>query len=260
MRAGIAAGMCLFVVGLAGASFAQGKSARIVFLHHSTGEVIWKGGVPEWMQRYNSSHGTRHAMTPLAFPKDKPYGWNNYPYDYWNIWVKHGGPKRFKDEPTLEILTRQYDVIVFKHCFPGSNVSPDEGKATADSDEKTMQNYKLQYAALKKKLRQFPRTKFILWTNPAQTKAETNVGDAKRAKQFADWMRKTWDEKGDNIFLWDFRQLETEGGLYAKPEATAKGDDPHPSAAFARKVAPYFGQRVIDVIEGRGDSGSITGK
>jgi len=236
------------------------KAGKIVFLHHSTGEVIWKGGVPEWIARYNSSHKTKHALTAVEFPKDKPYGWNNYPYDYWNIWVKHAGPKRFKDEPTLELLTKQYDVIIFKHCFPGSSVSPDEGKANVASDEKTLQNYRLQYGALKKKLRAFPKTKFIVWTGPALNKSETNEGDAKRAKQFHEWVRKTWDEKGDNIYLWDFRQLETEGGLYAKPGYTNKSDDAHPSAAFAKKAAPLFAKRIVDVIEGRGDTGSITGK
>lgn len=233
---------------------------RIVFLHHSTGEVLWNAGVPEWFESYNAAHGTAYAIAERAFPQEKPYGWNNYPYDYWNIWVKHAGPRKYQDEPTLEMLTRRYDVIVFKHCFPGSDVGPDEGPADVASDEKSLQNYKLQYDALKRKMRRFPKTKFVVWTGPAQTRSQTDEGNARRAQSFNDWVRGTWDEKGDNIFVWDFRRLETEGGLYAKPEHVVKADDPHPAEAFAARTAPYFAQRVVDVIEGRGDSGDVTGR
>ena len=70
----------------------------------------------------------------------------------------------------------------------------------------------------------------------------------------------TWDEPGDNIYVWDFRQLETEGGLYLLNEYAAAPGDSHPNSAFATRVAPYLGQRIVDVIEGRGDSGSLTGQ
>ncbi len=41
------------------------------------------------------------SLEEVAFPKSKPYGWNNYPYDYYNIWVNNAGPKPFMKEPTL---------------------------------------------------------------------------------------------------------------------------------------------------------------
>ncbi|HUT60276.1 MAG TPA: hypothetical protein VNA25_20720, partial [Phycisphaerae bacterium] len=233
-------------------------AARILYLHHSTGECVWNGGVAAWFDAYNAAHQTRYAITEQAFPKESPYGWANYPFDYWNIWVKNAGAKAFKGEPTLEMLTPRYDVIVFKHCFPVSNVEADTGAADVASDTKTIANYRLQYAALKKKLREFPKVRFILWTGAAQVKNEVDEESARRAKAFFDWVRTTWDEKGDNIYLWDFRQLETEGGLYLKP-AHASGDA-HPNETFSKRVAPLFGQRVIDVIQGRGDTASITGQ
>jgi len=33
-----------------------------------------------------------------------------------------------------------------------------------------------------------------------------------------------------------------------------------PKEAFAQRVAPLFGQRIVDVLEGRGDTGSLTGQ
>ncbi len=235
-----------------------GQDAKIVLLHHSTGGCIWQGGVPEWFKEYNGRQGTAYQITEQAFPKGKPYGWKNYPYDYWNIWVNHAGAESFTEEPTLEILTRQYAVIVFKHCFPVSGIKPDTGKGEVDSEEKRLENYKLQYAALKAKLREFPQTRFIVWTGAALAKSDEGAG--KRAREFFTWVKNQWDEKGDNIFVWDFYKLETEGGLYLKPEYCAKPGDSHPGPDFSRACAPLLGQRIVDVIEGRGDSGSLTGK
>lgn len=232
--------------------------ARILFLHHSTGECVWNGGVQEWFDAWNKEHKTAYEIVERPFPKEDPYGWNNYPFDYWNIWVQHAGRKPFKGEPTLEMLTPEHDVIVFKHCFPVSAIDEDTGKPDIASDEKRVENYKLQYAALKKKLREFPKTKFIVWTGAALVKSETDADAARRAKEFFEWVRRTWDEPGDNIFVWDFQSLETEGGLYLKG-AYAAGDS-HPNEKFAKQVAPLFCRRIVDVIAGAGDSAPITGK
>ncbi|OGJ89543.1 MAG: hypothetical protein A2487_14505 [Candidatus Raymondbacteria bacterium RifOxyC12_full_50_8] len=229
------------------------KESRVIFLHHSTGNCVWQGGVPQWMDEYNKKNKTNYLVTEQAFPKKTPYGWRNYPFDYWNIWVNHAGDAPFSDEPTLEMLTKNYDVIVFKHCFPVSSIQPDSGKPDIASDRKTLENYKLQYAALKKKMRSFPKTKFIVWTPAALVASASDPDKAKRTAEFSAWMKKTWDEKGDNIFLWDFHGLETEGGLYLKPDYAAGPDDSHPNEAFSKKVAPLFAQRIVDVITGLHD-------
>lgn len=237
---------------------AVADDARILFLHHSTGQCIWDGGVADWFAAWNEAHGTHYAITEQAFPKESPYGWENYPYDYWNIWVSHAGDKPFKEEPTLEMLTRKYNVIVLKHCFPVSNMEADTGTPDVASSEKREENYRLQYAALKKKLRSFANVRFIVWTGAAQVQNDTDEAQARRAKAFFEWVRTDWDEKGDNIFVWDFRTLETEGGLYLRP-AYASGDA-HPNEEFSKKVAPLFCRRIVDVIQGRGDTASILGK
>lgn len=237
---------------------ASSTSVRIIFLHHSTGECIWNGGVPDWFGAYNTKNHVNYAISEQAFPKESPYGWENFPYDYWNIWVKNAGSQRYRDEPTLEFLSSQYDVIAFKHCFPVSSIDADTGVADIESSAKRQENYRLQYAALKEKMKSFPKTQFLLWTGAALTEGETDEDSAKRAKLFFDWVRTDWDEKGDNIFLWDFRELETGGGFYLKPEY-ASGDS-HPNETFSNKVASLFAQRLVDVIEGRGDSGSLTGE
>lgn len=256
-----------------GAEESEGDLVKILFLHHSTGDVIWRGGVPDFFAAYNSEHGTNYRIDKLAYPKKSPYGWSNNPYDYWNIWVQHGGQDPFMEEPTLEILTRDYDVIVFKHCFPVSDVLPDTGNPEIGSKEKRAENYKLQYQALKEKMREFPETKFIVWTGAAlvedrsiKNRIRLFLGmkspareNAQRAADFFEWVRREWDEPGDNIYIWDFQELETEEGLFLKPEYAHEPGNSHPNSDFSKRVAPLFSKRIIYVIQGRGDSSSLTG-
>jgi hypothetical protein len=249
------------------------KSARILFLHHSTGHAIWlgtsepssntieKSDVRNWIASFNKKNGTSYEIDQMNFPAtSEGYPWANYPYDYYNIWVKHAGDAPYRGEPTLEMLTKEYDVIIWKHCYPVASIPPDIGKPDVDSDEKRLENYKLQYAALKKKMRSFPDTKFIVWTGAAPTMGSTRPTKALRARQFFDWVKSDWDEPGDNIFLWDFYQLETEGGIYLRMGYANGLRDPHPRPDFAGRVAPLFAQRIVDVINGKGDSASLTGK
>jgi hypothetical protein len=257
------------------------KHSRIVFLHHSTGEVVWKGGLPQFIQSWNKAHGTNYGIGEMNYPSTAGaypqlrkllparvfnqlirdhYPWDNQPYDYWNLWVAHTGEHRDRFELNLDDLVRSYDVIVFKHCYPVSSVKPDDGSPSVVSSKKTLANYQLQYKALKERLHQFPQTRFIVWTGPALTQAITQPEDAERARQFATWVKETWDEKGDNIYVWDFRDLETEGGLFLKPEYAIDPKEPYPTKELAARIAPLLGQRIVDVIEGRGDSSSLTGQ
>ncbi len=236
------------------------QAAQIIFLHHSTGGVIYNAGLPQWFEDYNREHGTSHRLFERAFPQAAPYGWNNYPFDYWNIWVAHAGGEAYLGEPTLEMLGPLYDVVVFKHCFPVSSILPDTGAASVDASARRAENYKLQYAALREKLRAFPGTRFIVWTGAALVEKGTTPEQAERARDFFDWVKQEWDEEGDNIFVWDFYELETEGGLYLREDYAAGSTDSHPASDFARRVAPLLGQRIVDVIGGQGDSGSLTGE
>ena len=239
---------------------------KIIFLHHSTGQSVWvgktnryvykltgKGDVQRFFTNYNKTNKTDYEISEILFPKSSPYGWNNYPYDYYNIWVKNGGPNPYMEEPTLEILTKQYDVIIFKHCFPVSLISEDTGTPDIDSDVKSIGNYKLQYDALKNKMHEFTDNKFIIWTPAVNTQAGMTEDEALRTRQFHDWMMDEWDEKGDNIHIWDFYKYETEGGLYLTEGNAFSSNNSHPNSQFAASVAPLFSKFVIDVIESAAD-------
>jgi len=196
----------------------------------------------------------------MIFPKQTPYGWNNFPFDYYNIWVKNEGKEPFKDEPTLEILTRDYQVIIFKHCFPVSNIQKNEIPADINSKIKTISNYKLQYAAIKEKLHEFPSTKFILFTGAVQVRANNSEDKAIRAREFFQWVVEEWDEPEDNIYLWDLYDLQTEGGLYFKDAYALSPENSHPNGEFASKAVDLLFNRIIDVIEQDGKGTLLTGE
>jgi len=149
---------------------------------------------------------------------------------------------------------------MWKHCYPVSNIKADTGNPDIASEEKRIENYKLQYAVLKEKMHEFPNKRFIVWTGAALVKNNTNEENAKRAKEFFNWVRNEWDEKGDNIYLWDLWAFEAEGGLYLKDEYARSADNSHPNSEFNTRTAPMIARRIVDVIEGRGDSSSITGE
>ena len=251
---------------IAGCGSNNNDMKKIVFLHHSTGEAVWKGAtnryiykltgrgdVQNFFSTYNRKNKTGYKISAVNFPKSSPYGWNNYPYDYYNIWVKNAGPEPFMEEPTLEILTKQYDVIIFKHCFPVSRIAPDTAAPDINSDVRSIENYRLQYDALKKKMHEFPENKFIVWTPAANTKMKSKEDEALRTREFYNWMINEWDEKGDNIFIWDFYNYETEGGLYLTDANAHSPDNSHPGIEFSARLAPLFGQFIVDVIESRID-------
>jgi hypothetical protein len=272
--------LAIGVVFMAGCSGNDPRSAagasgpvKIAFLHHSTGEVVWVGStskvsskvfgnsdVKKWIADYNKANKTKYEIGDITFPTGKDYAWANYPYDYYNIWVKNAGDVPYRGEPTLEMLTKKYDVIVWKHCYPVGAILPDTGKADVGSEEKRLENYKLQYLALRDKMRSYPDKQFVVWTGAAQVKGATSPEEARRTREFFDWVKSEWDEPGDNIFLWDFYELETEGGAFMKQEYAKGETDSHPNPDFGARVAPLFAQRVVNVIEGRGDSTPLTGK
>jgi hypothetical protein len=251
----------------------ENKEASILFLHHSTGFGVWrgetnryiykltkKGDVEKIIDKHNKEKGTNYTIKEQAFPKGSPYEWKNYPFDYYNIWVKNGGESPYMKEPTLEMLTKQYDVIVIKHCFPVSSIQPDTGSADINSELKTVANYKVQYLALKEKLKSFPDTKFIVWTGAALTQASTSEDEAKRAYDFFNWVKNEWDEPNDNIYIWDFRELETEGGLYLKDVYASLPNDSHPNMPFNAKSAKLFVSRLTDIIENSGSKTNLLGE
>ena len=250
----------------------------VIFLHHSTGNNIWHGdkstvkskiqrkigdgsAVKSWFKEYNKKNGINYKIEELYFPaagQSREYG--NFPFDYYDIWVNNAGNQPADGDPTLEILSRDHDMIIWKHCFPVGDILEDTGQGDINSREKRIENYKLQYEALKSKMHEFPETRFLVWTGAALLEENTSEEKATKTRDFFNWVRETWDEPGDNIYLWDFYELETEGGIYMKKEFAAGPGDSHPNNRFSGRAHIHFCNRIVDVIQNDGKQTKTTGE
>jgi len=235
-----------------------------LFLHHSTGgNVFYEGNVGEYFMEYNDSQAKSYQITERAYP-DSPYPWENYPYDYWNLWVNHACDNSNENIMCLDGMTLQYDVIILKHCFPGAGLEAGNGEAEVNSPVKTLANYKLQYNALLSMMDQYPGTKFIVWTLAPLHRNATNSEQAGRAYEFVQWVKDAWlleDGKDHpNVYIFDFFSLAAEmdpnpvnGAQYCLKydyEGDHEGSDSHPNTLANETIGPVFAQFVIDVIEG----------
>jgi hypothetical protein len=261
------------------------SETRIIFLHHSTGQHIWDGKkdnlisksvskisysigkivenkaqIPKLIGKHNRRTGDKLLIKEINFPKESPYGWNNFPYDYYHIWVNHAGFEHFLEEPTLEILTKEYNIVMFKHCFPVSNIQRDTSAADPNQSYKSLGNYKAQYLSLRDKLLEFPETKFIVWTGAAQVKSLISEEEALKAKEFFTWVTNEWDQPNDNIFIWDFYSLQVNEGIYFPDSSALSESDSHPGVEFATYSGALLVNRIIDIANNNGVNTSKNGK
>jgi len=194
-------------------AFATGNE-RILFLHHSTGgNVYTQGHVADWFADYNTAHGTAYQFYQLNYP-NTPYPWANYPYDYWNLWINGACDSNDPDIECLNTLTQNHEVIIYKQCFPGADILPDTGSPDVSSNRKSLENYKLQYRALRNLMDSYPDTVFIVWTLVPLHRMATNPETAVRAKQFVDWVKNDFltedAQSHPNIFIFDFWGIAAE--------------------------------------------------
>lgn len=252
------------IIGLCGYSVAA-DTDEVIFLHHSTGSgVYYQGEVSNWISDYNTDNGTAYRITARPYPNE-PYDWENYPYDYWNLWVNGACDSGQSGIACLDTLMNTYNVIIYKHCFPGAAVQPDTGSPDIRSSRKSLENYKLQYRALRSMMAGYPDTKFIVWTLAPLHRDATNPDEALRAKAFVDWVRDDFlRENGEvpsNIFVFDFWGIVAESDespengavncLKYDYEKSHSDSDSHPNEAANRVAGPLLAKFIVDVIEGR---------
>jgi uncharacterized protein YjdB len=245
------------------ASTFSGFSQKVIFLHHSTGAGVYsEGKVAKCISDYNNAHGTNYNITERSFPYT-PYPWENYPYDYWNLWINNACNNADPDIECLGSLCASYDIIIFKHCFPGADILADDASPSISSSKKTLANYKLQYRALRDLMDTYPNNKFIVWTLAPEHRLATNPQDAQRARQFVDWVKNEWlSEDGKahpNIYVFDFFNYVAESDptpangevncLKYEYEGSHIGSDSHPNTIANETVGPLFAQFIVHTIE-----------
>jgi len=135
----------------------------------------------------NDQLGTNYVIEERNYP-DNPWPWDNYPSDYYRLWIGGEGSTTDPDIHNLETLCSQYTLIIWKHCYPVTEIGPDSGNPDPASPTKTLENYKAAYTALKQKMRSFPNNRFIVWTGAVEQQSNCSPEQAQRLKAFHDWI------------------------------------------------------------------------
>lgn len=162
----------------------------------------------------------------------------------------------------MDKLVENYDMIIFKHCFPGADIVPDKGTPNVSSKTKSLENYKVQYRALRQMMDSYPDTKFMVWTLAPLHRLSTNAEAAARAKQFVDWVKTEWltedGKQHSNIYIFDFFNLaaETEQSpangqvncLKFDYELSHTNGDSHPNSKANTSIAPKFAEAIVNAL------------
>lgn len=232
-------------------SVVAGARTNLFFLHHSTGEGIITGGdVRGVIAKYNQSHGTKFEFWDHGYNDDglrNPQGQrvgtydipddNTDPVGLFNLWTTNNGARQ-------KILAN-HQVIAFKSCFPASDIQDDE----------TLNQYKQWYLAMRAVFDTHPDKIFVVMSQPPLHRLATEPATAKRARQFANWLKSAEYLGGHpNVVCFDLFDLlakaddgsATANMLRYEYEGSHDDSDSHPNDVGNQAVGPIFAQFLID--------------
>ncbi len=236
----------LVALGLGGGVAASGTAIRILFMHHSTGgNLIQQGHVREglsalgyefWDHGYNEEglcgpDGSPSGMD-FAVPDDNtdPDGWA----------AIFAQPVTDPPTNTLSYMLG-YDVILFKSCFPTSDIT----------DEEMLSNYERYYLAIRDVIDQHSDKLFVAFTPPPLVPGATSLENAARAKRWAAYLVSDEYGKGHpNLAVFDFFSLLADGNGYLRAEYRSDESDSHPNDLANRTIGPVLVSFIHAAIEG----------
>jgi hypothetical protein len=213
-------------------------------MHHSTGaNLIREGGVREGLSAYGYrffDHGYnedglsdalgRSTSTSFAVPDDNtdPDGWASI-------------FRQSVIEPPSNTLSWMlgYDVIIFKSCFPTSDIIDDEMLSEYESD----------YLAIRSVVDEHPDHLFVALTPPPLVPNETNPANAARARHWAVYLA-SGEYVGErrNLVVFDFFSLLAGTDNVLRPEYRTDEWDSHPNQLANETIGPLLVSFLHDVI------------
>jgi hypothetical protein len=228
----------------------SGDFTNVVFLHHSTGRnLIYQSGV-------------RERLTEAGFQFwDHDYNWEGLIRpDGTRTGYSYGIPDDNTDPDGLASLfaqrvyglplnafsgLMQHEVIVFKSCFPASDIASHE----------QLERNKAYYFQIRDVMDQYPNRIFIVVTPPPLNPAATDAETAARARAFANWLGSDEFLAGHpNVFTFDFFDLLA-GEDSLAPDFNMlraiyrEGDDSHPNRLANETIGPLFADFIIEAVQ-----------
>jgi hypothetical protein len=235
------------------------QKQNVLFIHHSVGEsLIRDGSVREILNEAGYKfwdHGYNHPEIGLRNEQGKPAGCYWIPEDNTN---PDGIASLFqmnpKEENAFSIILRNHDVIVFKSCFPVSQISEDNISRDSQSPgRRSLYNYKRHYLSIRNIIDKHPEKIFIIVTQPPLHPNATNQVEAKRARAFVDWV--TSNEflgERKNIFVFDYFNLLSDpktNMLKTEYQIDPKGKNSHPNPLAQMMIGPQFADFIINTVK-----------
>ena len=212
--------------------------------------MINEGNMRDYINSYNSSHGTSFAFWDHGYNADgltdpsgdstgTSYdipGDNTDPDGLFTLWTTANSARTS--------IMSNHQVIAFKSCFPNSAIS----------DAAILQQYKDWYLAMRNYFDQHSEKLFVVISTPPLTPLETNITEAANARAFANWLKSSTYLSGHpNMVCFDlFNYLAkaNDGSAGANMlKLEYRGSDPndsHPNALANQTVGPIFAQFLID--------------
>lgn len=215
---------------------AQTQPVRIIFMHHSTGYgLISQGYVRElfsamgysfWDHGYNDEGLVDPAGNALGQNWGVP-GDNTDPDGWHAVFMQ---PVTDPPANTFSHML-QYDVVIFKSCFPTSHIS----------DEAMFEQYQRYFLAMRDVMDRHPDKLFIPFTTPPLVPNETDAESAARARRWAAYLTSDDYVAGHpNIAVFDFFTLLADEDSYLRADYRSDAWDSHPNAIANRAIGPQF--------------------
>ncbi|MBI3485696.1 hypothetical protein HY025_02000 [Candidatus Daviesbacteria bacterium] len=223
---------------------------KIIFLHHSVGANLIKEGalrehlklkLPDfefWDHNYNlffhkfalfnhtglTDDKSFITKTDYAIPKN-----NTNPDGLAEIF------SQLVTNPARNTFSHliKYDVIILKSCYPVTKIS----------SQSQLEDYKKNYLKIRKRTDKFPNKLFILFTPPPLRSFLTKPEYARKAKEFADWLKSgQFLERRRNLKVFDLFNLLSDGitNTLRKDFCRVNPFDSHPNLAANKEIALIF--------------------
>ena len=222
------------------------RPVKLIFIHHSTGENWLADGYGDLGKTLGENN---------YFVSDTNYGWgpdgigDRTDIPDWVEWFASDETPTYMDALFNEVeqnssYTRtladpggENEIIMFKSCFPNSNLDGNPNDPPGDYGDLTVAGAKYVYNTILETFAVHPDKLFIVVTAPPLSD-DTNAANA---RAFNNWLVNDWlaDYEGTNVAVFDFYDVLTGHGTAGDTLYYPSGDD-HPNEEGSRIATAEF--------------------
>jgi hypothetical protein len=223
---------------------------QLLFLHHSVGKAwLEEGGLREALMAKNIGVHDATYGDEVGEMTDIVHWVPKFKNDMQRVLTFDRSPNTYYKDG------RQNDIIMFKSCYPNSDIAAEgQEPENASDNAKTTWNYRAVFAELQGIMAKYPNKVFIYVTAPPLVPNQTKPENAKRAREFNNWVKSQYvtdytQKTGQlNLMVFDFFDVLADKDNYLKAEYRRSDQDSHPNPAGGQAATVAF----IDFLKSKG--------